>query len=165
MSSRDLHRASRLDRSKGARNLLVRRNLRWGGHPAPSHVSSPLHRSSSAHAVPAATGVWLTPVVGSQLSAVHALPSSTTSGVPDWQLPAPSHVSSPLHRSPSAHAVPTGTGVWLTPVAGSQLSAVHGFPSSTTGGGPATHVPVALHVSSPLQRSPSGHAVPSGTGV
>lgn len=131
--------------------------------PAPSHVSSPLHRSPSAHDVPAATGSCVTPAPGSQPSTVHGLPSSTAGGVPAPQAPAPSHVSSPLHRSPSAHDVPAATGSCVTPFAGSQLSDVHGLPSSTTGGVPAAQTPAPSHVSSPLHASPSPHDVPAAT--
>ena len=48
---------------------------------------------------------WQRPT-GSQVSCVHACPSSQTSGTPASQVPAPSHVSSPLQTSPSGHGVP-----------------------------------------------------------
>ncbi len=133
--------------------------------PAASQLSAPLQNSPSAHDVPAATGVWTQPLTGSQLSSVHALPSShdsgvlvqlptgsqtssvqtspssQTSGVPAWQLPRPSQVSWPLQVSPSSHEAPAPSGV------------------------PACHVPATSHVSAPLQISPSSHDVPEASGV
>ncbi|WP_242370778.1 hypothetical protein [Anaeromyxobacter sp. SG26] len=45
------------------------------------------------------------------------------------------------------------------------MSVVHAFPSSTTGGAPATHDPAALHVSNPLQASSSEQDVPGVTAI
>jgi hypothetical protein len=53
----------------------------------------------------------------------------------------------------------------LTPVTGSQESVVQGLLSLTTGGVPAVQVPLALHVSAPLQALLSVHEVPAATGV
>ncbi len=50
--------------------------------PAPSQASSPLQVLLSAHEKPAASGVWTTPEMGSQESAVQGFPSSTCGGVP-----------------------------------------------------------------------------------
>ncbi len=132
--------------------------------PTPSQVSSPLHTSASAHGWPAGSGEWETPCVGWHESAVHELPSSTTGGVPGTQVPAPSQVSSPLHTSASAQPVPAGSGEWETPCVGWHESAVHGLPSSTTGGVPPAQVPAPSHASSPLQTSASGHGWPAGRG-
>jgi hypothetical protein len=55
--------------------------------PVALHVSAPLHALPSAQLVPAATGVWLTPVEASQLSVVQALPSSRLGAVPAVQAP------------------------------------------------------------------------------
>jgi len=74
-------------------------------------------------------GVCWHPVALLQLSAVHALPSSQTSGVPETQLP-PAHVSIPSHAAVSAQLVPSRTAVCRHPVAGWQLSSVQGWPSS-----------------------------------
>jgi hypothetical protein len=123
------------------------------------HVDTPA-QTFPPHVVPAATGVCVTPLIESHASVVHTLPSSIGSGVPAVHVPEPLHVSAPLQTFPSEHDEPAGAGVWLTPVAGLQLSVVHGFPSSTTGGVPATQVPVALHVSAPLHALPSLHDVP-----
>jgi hypothetical protein len=46
-----------------------------------------------------------------------------------------------------------------------QASVVHGLPSSTRGGVPATQTAEALHVSAPLQLSLSEQLVPAATGV
>jgi hypothetical protein len=119
----------------------------------------------SLHAVPFATGVWLTPVVALQASVVHGLLSLTTGAVPATQVPAALHVSWPLHTVASSHAVPLATGVWVTPVVGLQASVVHGLLSFVTSGVPATQVPVALQVSWPLHTVASSHAVPLANGV
>ena len=133
--------------------------------PAPLQSSVPLHRSASAHEVPAETGLWATPVTGSQLSAVHALPSSTMGGVPALQLPAPLQISLPLQAFASLQLVPAETGTCATPLAALQLSAVHGFASSTTGGVPGWHIPLALHSSVPSQALPFAQDVPAATGT
>jgi hypothetical protein len=132
--------------------------------PALLQSSAPLQAFPSEHDVPAASTVCVTPAAGSQASAVHALPSSTTGGVPATQEPLPLHVSLPLQALPSEQLVPVATGVCFTPVFGSQESAVHGLPSSTVGGVPAAQVPLE-HISTPLQALPSEHDVPFATGV
>src|SRR5213593_4070653 len=55
----------------------------------------------------------------------------------------------------------SGTGVWRQPLAGSQVSIVHTFPSSQLTVLPA-HWPAA-QASAPVQALPSSHVVPSGT--
>jgi len=99
--------------------------------PPPSQSSMPLHTFPSEHDAPADAGTWRTPAMGSHVSVVHALPSSTTRGVPALHTPAPSHVSRPLQMFPSEHDVPPAAGAWRIPLTGSQLSTVQGFPSST----------------------------------
>ena len=74
-------------------------------------------------------------------------------------------VSAPLQALPSEQLVPAATAVCVTPVDGAHASVVHGFASSTTGGAPEVHDPVALHVSAPLHALPSLHDVPVATGV
>jgi hypothetical protein len=132
-------------------------------HTPPWQVSSPLQTSPSAHGVPFATGVFVQPVSGSQVSVVQTLLSSQLSGAPAVQTPA-WQVSSPLQRSPSVHGVPFATGVLEHPKMGSQLSVVQTLPSSQSSGVPAVQAP-AWQVSSPLQTSPSAHGVPLSTGV
>jgi hypothetical protein len=91
--------------------------------PLELQASAPLHALPSAQLVPAATGVWLTPVEAWQLSAVQGLPSSRLGGTPtvqapDWQ------VSLPLQAVASAQEVPSGfAGLVHAPVAGSQVPA------------------------------------------
>jgi len=85
--------------------------------------------------------------------------------VPGWQAPAASQVSLPLQAFESAHDVPAATGVCVMPATGSQASAVHGLPSSSAGGVPATQAPEPLQVSAPLQAFVSAHDVPEGAGT
>jgi hypothetical protein len=130
--------------------------------PDALQVSIPLQTLLSVEqSVPAGRGVWLTPVAGSQLSTVHALPSSMTGGVAGWHEPLELHVAG-AHAS-LEHEVPGATGVCVTPSSGSHWSAVHGLPSSIATRTPATHVP-ALHVS-PTVHALTEQAVPVGTGV
>jgi hypothetical protein len=129
------------------------------------HVSAPLHALLSLHDVPSGTGVCETPVAELHASVVHGLPSSTVGGVPATHTADALHVSAPLHALLSLHDVPAATGVCETPVAGSHASVVHGLPSSTVGGVPATQLPDALHVSAPLHALLSLHDVPAATGV
>lgn len=137
-----------------------------GAQVAPAlQVSLPLHALPSEHEVPMATGVCVMPTDESQPSVVHGLPSSIVGGVPAIQNPEPLQVSVPLQILASAQEVPAATGLCVTPLAGSQLSAVQGLPSSSVGGVPARQVPLALHVSLPLQALPSEQDVPAATGV
>jgi hypothetical protein len=108
--------------------------------------------------VPFSTGVVWQPLAGLQLSVVHTFPSLHVSAVPAVHTP-PWHVSPPLHRLPSAHDEPFGTGAAWQPLAGLQLSVVHTFPSLHVSTVPAVHTP-PWHVSPPLHRLPSAHAVP-----
>ena len=103
------------------------------------------------------------PELGSHESIVHGFESSQLSGdppthTPDWQ------VSAPLQRFASAHEAPFETGVWRQPAIGSQVSAVHGLPSSHVRLVPLAHAP-ALHVSVPSQTLLSLQSVPSATAV
>src|SRR5262245_33662450 len=102
------------------------------------HTSLVVQALPSSHAVPSALrGLEQTPVAGSQAPASwHWLSAAQTTGVPAAHWPAPSQVSAPLQALPSEHDVPAATAAWCTPVDGSQLSTVQGFPSST-----ATAVP------------------------
>jgi hypothetical protein len=124
-----------------------------------------LHTVLSPHAVPLATGVCVTPVEGSHESVVQGFSSSVVGGVPATQVPVALHVSCPLHAVGSSQAVPVATAVCLTPLDASHESAVQGFSSSVGSGVPAAQVPVALHVSCPLQTVASSQAVPVPTGV
>jgi hypothetical protein len=67
----------------------------------PSQISTPLHAFPSEQVVPVARFVNTQPVAGLQLSAVQALLSLQTSGVPTWHAPAASHISAPLQALPS----------------------------------------------------------------
>jgi hypothetical protein len=129
------------------------------------HASRPLHTSLSSHEVPAATGACDTPAVASQESVVQGLPSSMTGAVPGKQAPVALQTSRPSHSVALSQCVPAGATVWLTPVFGSQASMVQGLPSSSTGAFAATHAPLALQLSWPLQALPSEQLVPTLTGT
>jgi hypothetical protein len=74
--------------------------------------------------------------------------------VPAW------HVAIPLQRLPSSQLVPFETSTWETvPVVTSQLSAVHGLPSSIVVGVPERHAPLASQRSPVVQAFPSVHGV------
>jgi hypothetical protein len=62
-------------------------------------VSPKVHRLASSHGL--VFGVNTQPNTGSQVSLVHELPSSQTSGGPGWHPVTGSHPSVPLQRSPS----------------------------------------------------------------
>ena len=120
----------------------------WQPSPV-SQLSTPLQYRPSSQT----SGVWLTPVSGSQASVVQASPSSITTAacrqvspvqsqlsvvqafessqltaVPAWQPSPVSQLSTPLQYRPSSQT----SGVWLTPVSGSQASVVQASPSSIT---------------------------------
>jgi hypothetical protein len=103
-------------------------------------------------------GVFVHPLMALQASVVHASPSLQLRAVPAVQLPL-WHVSAPLQTLPSVHDVPLVTLVAVHPVAGLQPSVVQGLLSLHVSGVPAVQAPL-WHVSGPLQRLPSGHAVP-----
>ena len=89
--------------------------------PVALQISLPLQALASAHEVPAATGVWLTPVDGPHASAVHGLPSSMATAEPGVQVPA-WQASPAVPALLSLHAVPLGaTGFEHAPVLGSQV--------------------------------------------
>jgi hypothetical protein len=91
-----------------------------GTHAPPTHVSPPLHRSASAHGVPSDTAVfWHAP--STHRSSVHGFVSA--------------------HWASSVHPPQPGIGVFTQPVTGSQLSSVHGFPSSQSRRNPPSGVP------------------------
>ncbi len=133
--------------------------------PAALQLSEPLQALPSEQLVPAASGVCTGPVEGLQESVVQGLPSLKTGAVPAAQLPLAVHASAPLQALPSVQEEPLGSATWRTPRLAWQLSVVHGFPSSTAGGVPATHAACAVHISAPLHRSPSAHVVPAATFV
>ena len=94
-------------------------------------------------------------MAGLHVSVVHTLLSLQTTAVPGWQLPPP-QVSPVVQALPSLHGAVLFV-CWQPPRA-SQLSLVHGFPSSQLSGVPAPHVPL-LQTSCPL------HTVPSSQGA
>ena len=112
-----------------------------------------VHRLPSVQA--AVFAVNTQPLVASQVSSVHGLPSLQLLGAPASQAPS-------LHASPNVHTLPSLHGtVLLTeaqPVVGSQLSVVHGLASSHGATTPATQIPALqasfwVHVEPSLQGS------------
>src|SRR4051812_30613316 len=72
---------------------------------------------------------------------------------PAWQL------SPNVQTFPSLHGVKSAAREWRTSPVALQLSAVHGFPSSSESADPGVQTP-AWQVSAGVQRLPSLHAVP-----
>jgi hypothetical protein len=104
----------------------------------PPQVSAVVQASPSSQA--AVLFVFTTPVAGSQLSSVQTFPSSAFSAAPPTQTPA-AQESAVVQASPSSQEA--ALLVLTAPVAGSQLSSVQTFPSSTTRGAPPTQTPAA----------------------
>jgi hypothetical protein len=123
-----------------------------GLHRPPPHVSPAVQALPSLHA--AVLFVKTHPVAGLQLSVVHALLSLHTTAVPGLQVPPP-------HVSPDVQALPSLQAFVLLantqPVAGLQVSVVHGLLSLHTTAAPAWQTPPP-HVSAAVQALPSLHA-------
>ena len=115
------------------------------------HVSPVVQTLLSLHAAPDA-GVCVQPLAGLHESAVHGLPSSQFAGVPPRHAPL-WQVSAVVQGLPSSHAPPEEGVLLQEPVAGLQLSEVHGLPSLQFFGVPL-HAP-------PEQRSAVVHGLPS----
>jgi len=98
---------------------------------------------------------FLQPVLGSQLSTVHWLPSSHDCKTP-VHLPR-AHVSLLVHTLPSSQAAVLLVNT--QPVAVLQLSLVHGLASVHATGLPALHTPSA-QMSPAVHFEPSSHALP-----
>ena len=94
------------------------------------------------------------PLAGLQLSLVHRLPSSQVCAAPGTQTPA-LHASFWVHTLPSLHAA--ALAVATQPLAGLQLSVVHGLPSLQVTAVPDAQVP-ALHPSPLVQALLSSQA-------
>src|SRR5215470_12816245 len=107
------------------------------------------------------------PAPGSQLSAVHAFPSSQLRGSLT-QVWLAVQRSLTVHWSASAHSTSelqhAGTGMCWQPVSFKQLSTVQKLRSSQSGGVPDVQVR-ATQVSWPSQALPSEQLVPSSRGV
>ena len=132
---------------------------------APGRQLPPAHKSAWVQALlssqVAELGSATQPVLASQLSSVHGLPSLQASFWPDAQLP--SWQRSPLvQASPSLHARLLALN-WQ-PILLSQLSVVQGLPSSQALASPGRQVP-ERQVSPLVQALPSLHAVPFSWGT
>jgi hypothetical protein len=123
-----------------------------GGPPTQTPALQPSPTVQASPSLQAAVLLALTqPVAGSHESVVQTLPSSQLASGPATQMPPP-HVSAAVQALPSSQAAVL---LALThPVAGSQESSVHRFPSSQFGGAPDTQRP-------PAQVSPTVQALPS----
>lgn len=95
----------------------------------PFRQASPvLHSTPSSQSAPSATAWPLQPpVVGSQASAVHALPSLHATTLPTHS--AALHTSPPVQGLPSSHGLPSPISIDVQVPAASQLSCVQGLPS------------------------------------
>jgi len=95
------------------------------------------------------------PLAAPQASSVHALPSSQGGG--PWPAQTPALQASPtVHGLPSLHALLSAT-VEVQPLAGAQLSVVHGLPSSQFFASPPEQLPF-LQTSATVQPLPSSQA-------
>jgi hypothetical protein len=109
--------------------------------------------------------LYLQPTVGSQLSAVHTLPSS------QLRLPAPTQAPCPLHMSPVVHTLPSlqlsvfGLLVNTQPVAALHVSVVQSLPSLQLIGAAPTHCPSPSHASIVVQASSSLQGAPTASGA
>jgi hypothetical protein len=91
--------------------------------PEPLQVSAPLQTLESEHDVPAATGVCVTPPLGSQESVVQGFPSSLATGAPPAQLPE-AQASPVVQAFASSQLAPLGLlGFEHAPLAGLQVPA------------------------------------------
>ena len=103
----------------------------------------------------------LQPPVGSQLSLVHKLLSSQLTAPPPLQTPflqTSGLTSVPVHTLPSLHTSPLRP-IHTQPLAGSQLSLVHGLLSSQLRLLPPVQTPL-VQTSPLVQALPSLHGVP-----
>jgi hypothetical protein len=124
-----------------------------------------VHALLSLQTVPLVTaGFEQVPVVGSQRSCVHALPSPQLFGAPPVHTPA-WHVSPVVHAFPSLHAVPfAADGCEQVPVPVLHKSCVQTSPSLQSFVVPAVQVPL-WHVSLRVHALASLQAVPFATAV
>jgi len=130
-------------------------SLQLRGLPA-THVP-PEQTSLTVQALPSLQGAVLLvkthPVAGAQVSSVHGLLSLHTSAAPPTQTPA-EQVSLVVQALPSLQGAVLL--VKTHPVAGAQVSSVHGLLSLHTSAAPPTHTP-AEQVSFVVQALPSLH--------
>src|SRR5579885_396075 len=151
------------------------------GLPSSQSIATPLqapcmHTSPRVQAFPSSqgmpsSGVCWQPSVGSQVSAVHGLPSSQSGGAAAWQAPA-THTCG-LHAVPvpfgmlqslvAVHGTQPGMGASWHPSVGSQLAVKQAFGGLHASGVPGVQVPPS-QASAPLHTLPSGHGVPSAAG-
>jgi hypothetical protein len=127
-------------------------------HPMPWSQKSTVQGEPSSHL----TGSLWQAVAGSQVSVVHALPSLQSTGV-WWHVPVASSQVSTVQASWSSQSELSwqqpGIGSFSQPrVASLHESVVHTSWSSQSTGVPGSHLSVLrLHISTPLQKTPSLH--------
>lgn len=112
------------------------------------------------HGLPSSHGLllalWMQPEPAAQLSVVHGLPSSQSSGVAPAQVPL-TQTSPAVHRSPSVQETPSAAFV-TQPWSAWQAPVVQELPSSQSTAAPPMHVSVS-------HRSPTVHGLPSLQGA
>jgi hypothetical protein len=124
-------------------------------------------QTPAAHGLSIGSGAVHELVVSSHDSAQLASPSGPGHGSPACTLQVPElQVSTPVQKSPSSQADPSGSGAVQLPATSLHDSAQLPSPSGPGHGSPAwtVHVPL-LQVSAPSQNTPSLHALPSGSGA
>ncbi len=126
-------------------------------HTPALHVSGlpglPVQTLPSEHG-PLGSADQTQPLVGSQLSAVHALLSSHTTGIPLLHVPA-AHWSLMVQALPSLHGVPVSGWYWQPSIGLQPKLCAHAPPSWQTAATP-TQAPDS-HVSPVVQTLPSLH--------
>ncbi len=117
-------------------------------HVPPAHLSPDVQRFPSSHPALLLVNAHAPPL---QASVVQALPSEQAIAAPATHV-LPAHLSFSVQGLLSLHG--DTLAACLQPAMGSQLSSVHGLPSSQLSGPPALHTP-------PTHASPAVHTVPS----
>lgn len=126
------------------------------------HLSPEVQLLPSSHGFPVRGVALHLSFVSSQAPVLHWSVSDVQSlGVPPPHVPVASHVSFTVQNDPSLHGDPAGSFALQVSVASLQLSLQFPSPSGPgQGGDPCRLQTPALHVSVPLQKSPSSHGVP-----
>lgn len=133
-------------------------------HSPLTHLSLVVHAMPSLQLAPSLVGVNTQPVLGSQLSVVHAWPSShLRPPATPAQLPLV-HVSLLVHTLPSSQPLPLGLAVFLQPLSAKHTSSVQALPSSQFAEPTVVQKP-PWQLSPAVQALPSLQVAPLGNGV